>query len=97
MKDTIAAIVGNMRTIYKVAWDAFHATHVTNVMRKHMNKEQEQWIQHEVKIQVLKETTSKEFLSMQKTLDRLDSKINWLVGIVLTTIITIALHTGGMV
>ena len=53
----------------------------------------EKWIQHEVELRV----HSREFLAMRETLNKLDHKINWIVGIVLTTVITIALHAGGLV
>jgi hypothetical protein len=65
-----------------------------------MNKDQ--YIEHEVQLRVLKETTEsrfahtqklydQSFASMQKKIDadimRLDHKINWLIGICLTSIV----------
>lgn len=51
----------------------------------------EQYIEHEVQIRVLKETSDSRFALMQKNIDkdinRLDHKINWLIGICLTSIV----------
>lgn len=51
----------------------------------------DQYIEHEVQIRVLRETTNSQFSQMQKNIDkdimRLDHKINWLIGICLTSII----------
>jgi hypothetical protein len=50
-----------------------------------------QYIEHEVQLRVLKETTESRFALMQKNIDkdinRLDHKINWLIGICLTSIV----------
>lgn len=50
--------------------------------------EQEKYIRHEVAIQVLKETQSARFLAVDATfvaikeeLERLDTKINWVLGV----------------
>lgn len=58
----------------------------------------EQYIEHEVKLRVLKETTDVRFLEMKKTndvrfsniekeLNRIENKINWVLGVLVTSII----------
>lgn len=45
---------------------------------------EKQYIEHEVQIRVNKQVTDEKFLSTEKELKRLDSKMNWLLSIMLT-------------
>ncbi len=47
----------------------------------------EQYIEHEVQIRVQKETTDKRFLMLEKELFRIENKINWVLGVLVTSII----------
>jgi hypothetical protein len=58
----------------------------------------EQYIEHEIKLRVIKETTDVRFLEMQNTngtrfssiekeLNRIENKINWVLGVLVTSII----------
>lgn len=46
----------------------------------------EQYIEHEVQLRVIKETTDKRFLSLEKELMRIENKINWVLGVVTTSL-----------
>ena len=47
----------------------------------------DQYIEHEVQIRVLKEVTSEKFLNTDKELKRLDSKMNWVLGLSISGVI----------
>lgn len=53
----------------------------------------EKYIEHEVKLRVLKEVSADKFDAIDNRLRHMDTKINWVLGVVITSFITpIALH-----
>jgi len=57
-------------------------------------KDQEHFIQYEVNIRI----HDHKFQSFEKRFDRMESKLNWIIGIVLTSvIIPVGLHLIGLV
>ena len=65
-----------------------------------VTKETEYYIEHEIKLRVLKEVNDerflnidKRFIDIDKRFDRLESKFNWTIGFVITGIVVpILLH-----
>ena len=53
----------------------------------------EQYVEHEVRLRVMKEVNDEKFTGVGKAIDHINNKLNWIIGIIIGSVfIPVALH-----